>query len=129
MRQQSVERRTPPRVRCSTVLIIVAALSATLGAAAADAGPRRARMSSDLAAQLASGAAQVEVIVSGTPERVSQLAARHGGRVKKVMRSGAVLTLSAEAFNSLTSDPEVDAVSGDAVFRSHMAVTTAVTGA
>src|SRR5262245_51116637 len=103
-KRQSVDQRSTlsPRVTRSTGLVIGAAvLAAVLGATVADAGPRRARLSSDLTAQLAAGASQVDVIVSGSPERVQRLAARHGGRIKKALSSGAVLTLSAASLNSM----------------------------
>lgn len=91
---------------------------------------RRARLSSDLRAHLDAGATQaVDIILSGTPDRISRLAARHGLSVKKALRSGAVLTASPAALEALAADAEVGAVSGDALVRSQMAVTTETTGA
>ena len=109
--------------------MVAAALLLVL-AATAEAGPRRARLSSDLAKHFDSGStASVDVIVSGTPDRIERLARRHGLVVKKVLESGAVLRASRAAFNSLTQDEEAGAVSGDSIVRSHMAVTTSFTGA
>ena len=57
------------------------------------------------------------------------MAARHGLEIKQVLSSGAVLKASREALESLSTDGEVEAVSGNATVRSHMAMTTALTGA
>ena len=101
-----------------------------LVAVPADAGQRRARLSTDLEAHLVSGsAAAVDVIVSGTPDRIERLARRHGLSAKKLLASGAVFSVSPTSLEALSDDGEVDALSGDAVVRSHMAMTTTVTGA
>ena len=62
-------------------------------AVSADAGPRRARLSSDLATLLASGSSgDVDVIVSGSAEKIDRVAQRHGLRIKKKLSSGAVFS-------------------------------------
>jgi len=99
-------------------------------AASSDAAPRRARLSSDLRAHLASGSSEVvDVIVSGTPERIDRLARRHGLVVRKTLATGAVLSATSAALDALAADAEVDSVSADAVVRSQMAVTAETTGA
>ncbi|HJU42194.1 MAG TPA: S8 family peptidase, partial [Vicinamibacterales bacterium] len=107
----------------ATLLIVAAVIPAA-------ARSRRVRLSSDLAAHLASHAtADVDVIVTGSSELVERLATRHGLRIKRFLASGAVLSASREALESLSQDGEIAAVSGNAVVRSQMALTTAVTGA
>ena len=67
----------------AAVLVAAVALQLPL-AASADAGPRRARLSSDLSAHLDSGSSgDVDVIVSGSVEKIERLAQRHGLRIKK----------------------------------------------
>ena len=91
---------------------------------------RRARLSSGLTAHVNSGSsAPVNLIVSGPQERIDWLVRRHGLRVKKILSSGAVLTASRAAMIALADDDEVEALSGDPMVRSHMAVATATTGA
>ncbi len=115
---------------CRLFFLTVAALAILATAVSADAQPRRARLSTDLATHLNSQAtADVDVIVSGSSERVDALARRHGLRVKKFLSSGAVLSASRDALDSLSQDGDVESVSGNALVRSHMALTTEFTGA
>ena len=66
----------------STALLIMAAVVLACAAPAA-AGGRRARLSSDLVAHLSSGSsAPIDIIVSGSQERIDRLAKRHGLVVK-----------------------------------------------
>lgn len=104
------------------VLLACATLSAASG--------RRVRLSSGLTAHVNSGSsAPVNLIVSGPQERIDWLVRRHGLRVKKTLSSGAVLTASRAAMIALADDDEIEALSGDLMVRSHMAVATATTGA
>src|SRR5687768_5072850 len=81
----------------SAVLVAALALSATT----AEAGPRRARLSTDLSAHLNSGSgADVDVIVSGSVEKIARLAQRHGLRVKKQLASGAVFSVSKQSLDA-----------------------------
>src|SRR4249920_2909478 len=67
----------------------------SLFAAAAEAGPHRARLSRDLESRIASGRGeQTTVIVSGTDADVQALATRYGAVVKKSVRGGAVLEVT-----------------------------------
>ena len=111
----------------AVLAIAVLVLACATSAAASE---RRARLSSDLKAHLnSSSPAPIDVIVSGSQERIDRLARRHGLVVKKVLSSGAVLTASKRALAALSQDVEVDSLSGDATVRSHMAVTASTTGA
>ena len=66
--------------RLRTAALTAALLLVTGGVATA--GPARARLSADLNAMLTTDAiASVDVIVSGTPARISLIARRHGLRV------------------------------------------------
>ncbi len=115
--------------RCG-FLALVAATLLLASAVSADAGSRRARLSSDLNAFLNSAStAEVDVIVSGSTESVDRLAERHGLRIRRWLSSGAVLIASKASLEALAQDGEVESLSGNAVVRSHMAVTTAMTGA
>src|SRR5687768_2595790 len=105
-------RRMPPSWMASCVcrsfgLALIAALAILAFADAAEARSRRVRLSADLAAHLNSHAtADVEVIVTGSSELVDRLARRHGLRVKKFLASGAVLSASRQALESLAEDGE-----------------------
>ena len=116
---------------CRCGVLAFAAVAMLLGSAvSADAGGRRPRLSSDLNAHLASAStADVDVIVCDSTESVARLAQRHGLRVRKWLETCAVLSASKSSLESLAQDDEIESVSGNAVVRSHMAVTTEVTGA
>jgi subtilisin family serine protease len=129
--KQIIRARRPIRViwHISTV-IIVGLLWQVPFAASAEAAGRRARLSSDLSARLkAASSGDVEVIVSGSVEKIERLASRHGLRIKKQLSSGAVFSVSTAKLDALSQDLEVEALSGNATVRSAMAMATAVTGA
>src|SRR5688572_22148565 len=90
-------------------------------AGSADAGPRRARLSADLSAHLAAGSGEIDVIVSGSVEKIDRLAARHGLRIKKTLSSGAVFTVSRQSLDALSQDLDVETLSGNSTVRSAMA--------
>ena len=114
--------------QAATALFTIFVLLACATSSAASG--RRARLSSDLTAHVNSGSsAPVNLIVSGPQERLARLVRRHGLRVKKTLSSGAVLTASRAAMIALADDDEIEALSGDPMVRSHMAVATATTGA
>src|SRR5688500_9897543 len=71
----------------------------------------------------------VDVIVSGSSSRIQQIATRHGARVKKALKTGAVLNLSARTLSSIASDHEVPSISSDALMRSQLSIATESTGA
>ncbi|HUQ86322.1 MAG TPA: S8 family serine peptidase, partial [Vicinamibacterales bacterium] len=123
--------RRPLRVIWHIAAGLVAAVALQLPiAVSADAGPRHARLSSDLAAHLTSGSGgDIDVIVSGSTETIDRLVRRHHLNLKKTLTSGAVFTVSRQVLDQLSQDQEVDTLSGNATVHSHMALTTQVTGA
>lgn len=130
-KQQSIttkSRRTvrPLRVIWHVSSVIVASLWLS-SAVTADAGPRRARLSSDLQAMANGGTA--EVIVSGSQEKIARIAQRNGLTASKLLSSGAVFRVSKQALDRLAQDQEVESLSGNARVHSHGALTTDVTGA
>ena len=115
------------RTRLSVALI--ALLVALPGLA--DAGPgRRARLSGDLQDEIRKGNRRtVEVIVDGSDETISRVLGRHPLQLKRRLRRGAVLEVPAGMLDALTADPDVRAVSANAVVTGHMALATTTTGA
>ena len=82
---------------------------------------RRACLSEDLVERLQQGdTTDTSVIVSGTQARVDAIAARHGLRIRKRLRSGAVLDVPAGSLRDVASDPDIDALSGSYRLRAHM---------
>src|SRR5688572_18507044 len=116
-------RRT--MLRCLATLAIV-----LLAATAAQAGPRRARLSKDLVDRLAAGdQSSTRIIVCAPREQIETLATRYGARVHKTLRNCSVLEVGAGQLEALAQDPEVDYVSEDTPVRRMMAVTTGAIGA
>ncbi len=74
---------------------------------------RRARLSEDLADHLAAGSQTIDVIVQGDAAQVETLARKYNLRVKKSMRSGAVVRLNASQLAVLQADDAIDSLSGD----------------
>ena len=109
----------------AAALVLQLPLPATAGA-----GPRKARLSSDLTARLDAGATgSVEVIVSGSVEKIERIAARNGLKVTKQLSSGPVFTVSKDGLEALSQDVEVDAVSGNSLVRSNALLTSEAVGA
>jgi serine protease AprX len=110
----------------STVTSILVALS--LGCWPAYAGEHTARLSKDLQQRLAQASSEtVSVILQGS--NVDEIAARHGGQIKKRLRDGAVLTVTPEQLKAMSLDQAVAHLSGDARVQRMMAVTARATGA
>src|SRR5918999_5279062 len=96
----------------------------------AEAGPRRARLSRDLADRLSAGRHETtSVIIKGSADRLLAIVQRHGGRIKKQLRGGAVIELAGDQLDAVSQDPEVDHVSGDVPVRRLMNVTAESIGA
>ncbi len=89
-------------------------LLAPRGASAAD----RARLSADLAADLAAGSASIDVIVHGTRAQVDTLAGRYNLPVTKYLKTGAVLRVTAGQLAALQVDGSQDHLSSDILIRS-----------
>jgi serine protease AprX len=129
----SLASRRPLDVSRLTAHLLAAALAATALFAAprpADAQARRARLSADLAQRIQAGDVEgTTVIFTGTQARVDELAARHGLRVRKRLKTGAVLDVPARRLEAVAADPAVDHLSGNQRIVSQLAVTTQAIGA
>jgi serine protease AprX len=89
----------------------------------------QARVAGDLAARAASSAdGTTDVILHGSPDDIYALASRHGLQVKRTLRSGAVISLSARQLAAVSADPGVDALPADRAVHPTMAVTVEATG-
>src|SRR5205823_2921325 len=96
----------------------------------ADAQGQRAHLSADLQQHLDAGdATATTVIVSGTPDQIAAIAARHGLGVRRLLTSGAVLEVPAGRLDELAADADVPQLSGDHVIHGQMAVTDVSIGA
>ena len=69
------------------------------------------------------------VLLSGPQSQVDAVAARHGLRVHKRLRSGAVVEGSAGALDALAAEAGASSLSSNYRLRGHMAVTTVAIGA
>ena len=79
-------------------VVVAAGFAAFLVAPAAPVGAaHRARLSADLADHLSAGSSSISVIVHGTKAEVDALASRYNLVVKRRMKSGAVLQVTAGA--------------------------------
>ena len=85
-------RRLPLRVLRVIWHISTVVVAGLVFAATAEAGARHARLSSDLTAHLNSASsAPIEIILTGSQEKIARLAQRHGLQIKQVLSSGAVV--------------------------------------
>ncbi len=112
--------------RLSAALIaLLVALPGTV-----DAAQRRARLSGDLQDEIRQGNRRtVEVIVDCTDETISRVLGRHPLELKRRLRRSCVLEVPAGMLDALAADPDVQAVSANAVVTGNMAQTTITTGA
>ena len=111
-------------------LAVVIAAAALVALALPASAQHRARLSSDLAAELGSPTrADVPVIVKGDAAALQALAARHGLRVRKVLEAGVVLEGSAGQLDDAAADPAFAHMSLDAEVKGQMAVTREAIGA
>ncbi len=109
--------------------LVVALIVAVPGLASAGPGAR-AKLSADLRAEISRGNnSTVEVIVDGDEAAINRVLTRLPLTLKKRLGRGAVLEVPAHQLDALTADPDVRAVAANAVVTSHMALTTATTGA
>jgi serine protease AprX len=86
----------------------------------------RARLSADLADHLNAGSSSISVIVHGTKAEVDALASRYNLAVKRWMKSGAVLQVTAGQLDALSQDEAVDHLSGDIPIRASDVTTEAI---
>jgi serine protease AprX len=89
-----------------------------VGGAAPAAAAHKARLSADLADHLRAGSPSIEVIVHGTRQEVEALAQRYSLRIRKLLKSGAVLRVTAGELEALQQDESVDHLSADIRYRS-----------
>ena len=89
-----------------------------LGVAAPAAAAHKARLSADLADHLRAGSPSIDVIVHGTRQEVDALVQRYSLRVRKLLKSGAVLRVTAGELEALQQDESVDHLSADIRYRS-----------
>src|SRR5579872_1342084 len=102
--------RTSRAIRRATITVAFGALFACPAAPALAAGPG-ARLSADLADGLSAGAPALDVLVHGDKATVDALASRYNLRVKRYLRSGAVLQVTAGQLDALRQDDTVDHLS------------------
>jgi serine protease AprX len=88
----------------------------------------RARLGADLEQQLANGSQSIRIIVHGDKATVDALARRYNLTVRKYLKSGAVLQVTAGQLDALAQDDVVDHVSTDAAVHSSN-ITTETIGA
>src|ERR1700724_4716232 len=109
----------------ASAFVLIAALVSVTPALAA----HRARLSADLADHIAAGSQVINVIVHGDKAAVDTLAARYNLVIKRYLRSGGVLTVSAGQLAAMRDDETVDHLSGDVRIRSAADVTATSIGA
>src|SRR5262245_27219590 len=111
-------------------------LAASLAFVGAIAWPRpaaaaghAARMRADLTDHLQAGSQSIDVIVHGDRASVDALATRYNVKVKKRLRDGAVVRVTAGQLDALRQDDTVDHLSGDVRVQSSADVTAETIGA
>ena len=96
----------------------------------ANAQGHRAHLSADLQKHLDAGdSGPSTVILSGTSDQISGIAARHHLRIRRLLASGAVVDVPAGALDALAADADVPQLSADSVTRGQMSVTDTSIGA
>ena len=114
-----------PRTQFS--LAALAAVCVALVAAAPAEAAHRARLSADLADNLATGSQTINVIVHGDAATVNALALRYNARITKILKDGAVLQVTAGQLDAISQDDTVDHLSGDLRIQSSTLEVTAET--
>jgi serine protease AprX len=89
-----------------------------VGVAAPATAQHKARLSADLTDHVRVGSPTIDVIVHGTREETEALARRYNVRIRKALRSGAVLRVTAGELEALQQDEAVDHLSADIRYRS-----------
>jgi serine protease AprX len=113
-------RRTVLTPRTHLLIGATLALFTVIASSTPALAAHRARLSADLEDHLAAGSPSIDVIVHGTPDVIASIAARYGVKVKRALRSGAVLRVSAGQLEALAADDSIDHLSGDVKIRSSM---------
>ena len=86
----------------------------------------RARIGADLERTLAAGSQSIDVIVHGNRTEVDGLARRYNLRVRRYLKTGAVLDVNAGQLDALSQDVSVDHLSADVAVRSSSLVTESI---
>src|SRR3954451_24597770 len=107
-----------------TVFALTLASATWLAAPAAAA--HRARLGADLQRKLTEGSQSIDVIVQGSRSDVDLLAKRYNVPVRKYLKSGAVLTVTAGQLDALSNDDALDHLSGDAAVQSSNITTDSI---
>jgi len=115
--------------RILTVASVVTVSFGLVESASAQQRARRARLSADLAEHVSTGSAGVDVIVHGTQPEVEALAARYNVRIKRQLRSGAVLRVTGGQLAAIQDDGAQEHISSDTPIRSSADVTASTIGA
>ncbi len=109
---------------CAVILVVAVAQPLE-----AQGGPRRARLSRDVADRLASHVeASTDVIVAAGDTALDQLALRYGARLKRRISGGAVFEVTGGQLEALSQDADVAHLAGDVPVQ-RMGVTAEATGA
>ena len=108
--------------RLGVAVAIVLAGSAQLFAGAG-------RLSKDLREGLDAGRGSFDVIVQADRASIDSAVARYGVRVKRTLKTGAVIEASREALEAMSADGALGHLAGDTLVRSMMAVTNDAIGA
>jgi serine protease AprX len=108
---------------------VLTALAILVLSAVPAAAAHRARLSADLADHMRAGSPVIDVIVHGTRQEVETLTQRYNLRVRKHLKSGAVLRVTAGELAALQRDEAVDHLSSDIRYRSTSDILTEAIGA
>jgi serine protease AprX len=100
-----------------------AALFLWAASASGQAQGHKARLSADLVDHLAAGSQTIRVIYSAAKGDVDAIAARYNLRVKRYLKSGAVLEVTAGQLAALRDDEAIDHLSGDIRIKSSVDAT------
>src|SRR6476620_3234964 len=113
-----------PRFVRRTVFALT--LASTTWLAAPPAAAHLARLDADLERTLAEGSQAIDVIVHGSRDEVDALARRYNLTVRKYLKSGAVLQVSAGQLDELSRDEALDHLSADAAVQSSSITTESI---
>jgi serine protease AprX len=106
---------TATRIWFGALFVCALALSAATPAQAQ--APHRARLSADLTGHLQAGTQRIDVIVHGSRTTVDGLARQYNFTVRKYLRDGAVLRITAGQLAALAADESQDHISPDSPLR------------
>ncbi len=108
------QRATASTLRLTACVALVCSAALLVPTNEALAKNRGARVSQDLKTRLQAGDnADTSVIITGSKATVDAIAARHGLRIRKRLKSGAVVDVPAGGLAGLTEDGNVDAISSN----------------